>query len=53
MISANDVSTNERAKIAYTVTDKGRAYLREWLEVPAGKDEMRYETLLKLFWRRD
>ncbi|WP_352415995.1 PadR family transcriptional regulator [Oscillibacter ruminantium] len=50
MISANDVSTNERAKIAYTVTDKGRAYLREWLEVPAGKDEMRYETLLKLFF---
>jgi DNA-binding PadR family transcriptional regulator len=50
MISASDVSTNERAKIAYTVTDRGRAYLREWLEIPAGKDEMRYETLLKLFF---
>lgn len=50
MISASDVSTNERAKIAYTVTDKGRAYLREWLEIPAGKDELRYETLLKLFF---
>lgn len=50
MISASDVSTNERAKIAYSVTDKGRAYLREWLEIPAGKDEMRYETLLKLFF---
>lgn len=50
MISANDVSTNERTKIAYTVTDGGRAYLRKWLEVPAEKNEMRYETLLKLFF---
>lgn len=53
MISANDVSTNKQAKIAYTTTDKGRPHLWEWLEVSVGKNEMRYETLLKLFWRRD
>lgn len=50
MISASDVSTNERTKIAYTITDRGRTYLREWLAAPAEKDEMRYETLLKLFF---
>ncbi|GEM_PF-5388911 len=50
MISANDVSTNKQAKIAYTTTDKGRPHLWEWLEVSVGKNEMRYETLLKLFF---
>ncbi|HEX3076438.1 MAG TPA: PadR family transcriptional regulator, partial [Lachnospiraceae bacterium] len=28
----------------------GRDYLKEWLEVPVIKDELRYETLLKLFF---
>ncbi len=50
MISSNDVSTNKQAKIAYTTTDKGRPHLWEWLEVSVGKNEMRYETLLKLFF---
>lgn len=25
------------------------AYLKEWLKLPVEKDELRYETLLKLF----
>lgn len=41
---------NGRNKIVYTITDQGRATLREWLAVPAEKDELRYETLLKLFF---
>ncbi len=46
-------TTGERKKIRYSITDKGRAYLRNWLEVPVEKDEVRYETLLKLFFAGD
>lgn len=41
---------NKRNKLIYTITDDGRKYLKEWLALPAGKDELRYETLLKLFF---
>lgn len=44
---------NKRNKLIYTITDKGRDYLREWLELPVEKDELRYETLLKLFFGND
>lgn len=39
-----------RGKIVYSITEKGRTLLREWLMKPAEKDELRYETLLKLFF---
>lgn len=39
-----------RTKQIYSVTLKGREYLREWLNVPVVNDELRYETLLKLFF---
>lgn len=41
---------NRRNKVIYTITDSGRAYLKEWLRLPVEKDELRYETLLKLFF---
>ena len=41
---------NKRNKVRYTITDNGRAYLKEWLRLPVEKDELRYETLLKLFF---
>lgn len=41
---------NKRNKLIYTITDEGREYLKEWLAVPVEKDELRYETLLKLFF---
>lgn len=41
---------NKRNKLIYTITDEGRRYLKEWLAMPALKDELRYETLLKLFF---
>lgn len=41
---------NKRNKQIYTITEKGREYLKEWLRLPAEKDELRYETLLKLFF---
>ena len=41
---------DKRNKLIYTITDKGIIYLKEWLKSPAEKDELRYETLLKLFF---
>lgn len=49
-ITSEDVSKNGREKIRYTITDAGRKYLRDWLMLPVEKDEIRYETLLKLFF---
>jgi len=41
---------NSRNKIRYTITEKGKAHLKEWLDTPVVKDELRYETMLKLFF---
>lgn len=41
---------NKRNKLIYTITEDGREYLRNWLTMPVEKDELRYETLLKLFF---
>lgn len=45
-----DEAESKRSKMIYSITDEGRVYLRNWLQVPAEKDELRYETLLKLFF---
>lgn len=45
-----ECADNKRNKQIYSITEEGRAYLREWLKLPAEKDELRYETLLKLFF---
>lgn len=44
---------NKRNKQIYTITEEGRSYLKKWLELPAEKDELRYETLLKLFFGKE
>ena len=41
---------NKRNKLIYTITKDGRDYLKEWLTLSVEKDELRYETLLKLFF---
>lgn len=41
---------NKRNKQIYSITKSGREYLRQWLGQPAEKDELRCETLLKLFF---
>lgn len=41
---------NKRNKLIYTITEDGRDYLKKWLSLPVEKDELRYETLLKLFF---
>ena len=50
LVSKYETTDNGRSKIVYTITDAGRAHLKEWLAVPVVKDELRYETLLKLFF---
>lgn len=44
---------NKRNKLIYTITDEGRDYLQHWLKTPAERDELRYETLLKLFFGKE
>lgn len=41
---------NGRDKVFYTITDVGKEYLKKWLALPVTKDELRYETLLKVFF---
>ena len=39
-----------RNKQIYNITEKGREHLKKWLSEPVQRDEIRYETLLKLFF---
>ena len=48
-VTREDVSSNGREKISYSITEYGKDSLKEWLRKPVEKDELRYETLLKLF----
>ena len=49
-VTKEDTSSNGREKITYAITAYGKETLKEWLKKPAEKDELRYETLLKLFF---
>lgn len=50
MVMKREEADGGRKRILYTIMEEGREFLREWLEVPAVRDEVRYETLLKLFF---
>ena len=50
MVTKYETTENGREKIIYTITEDGRKSLKEWLAIPVIKDELRYETLLKLFF---
>ncbi|MCM1176002.1 MAG: PadR family transcriptional regulator [Blautia sp.] len=50
LANRREAGENRRNKLIYTITEDGRRYLREWLKQPAERDEIRYETLLKLFF---
>lgn len=49
-VTKENTSSNGRERISYSITEDGKTVLREWLKKPAEKDELRYETLLKLFF---
>lgn len=44
---------NERGKISYSITDKGRVILKEWLKNSEEKNEIRFETLLKIYFGKE
>lgn len=50
LASKRNGAVNKRSKIIYSITQEGRNCLKEWLKIPVAKDELRYETLLKLFF---
>jgi DNA-binding PadR family transcriptional regulator len=52
-ISSAELEDNGRNKIVYQITEIGRKSLQNWLSEPVVKDELRYETLLKLFFGGD
>lgn len=48
--AASKATANNREKIIYTITEKGEKHLCEWLKCPTKRDELKYETLVKLFF---
>lgn len=49
-VTRREKKENGRNKISYTITEEGHEHLKNWLHLPVEKDELRYETLLKLFF---
>lgn len=50
LVTKQEQEEGGRGKITYSITEAGRKQLRDWLELPVKKDELHYETLLKLFF---
>ena len=50
LITKKDVSSSGREKIAYHITRRGKKVLSGWLKDEQAINELRYETLLKLFF---
>lgn len=40
MANKRDGAENKRNKIIYSITEEGRRYLKEWLQIPAEREEM-------------
>ena len=50
MVTKLETTDNGRDKVIYTITNEGKDYLKKWLTFPVTKDELKYETLLKVFF---
>lgn len=50
LIKSSDTSVGGREKIIYRITEKGKEALKRWLKEDQAVNELRYETLLKLFF---
>ena len=50
LIEGSEQATGARRRTVYTLTASGRAALREWLATPPQIQEMRDESLLKVFF---
>lgn len=53
LVMKESVGDTGRNKNIYTITENGRRHLSQWLKEPEAKDELRYETLLKLFFAQE
>lgn len=53
MIAKKCLIENGRNKTIYYITNVGKQCLIQWLNNPVEKDEIRYETLLKLFFGKE
>ena len=50
LIKSSNAAVGGREKIIYHITAKGKRVLKEWLKDEQASNELRYETLLKLFF---
>ena len=50
LVSRVEVHEGGREKISYNITPAGRESLREWLKNGQAVNELRYETLLKMYF---
>ena len=50
LITKSDTSVGGREKLTYHIMDNGKAALKNWLQEEQASNELRYETLLKLFF---
>jgi len=50
MITKSDTSVGGREKTSYHITQSGRKALKDWLKEEQVSNELKYETILKLFF---
>ena len=50
LVKKTGTSDNVREKMTYRISDKGLKILKQWLQDEQAANELRYETLLKLFF---
>lgn len=50
LISKKDTSVGGRERISYHINNSGKSALKKWLSDEQASNELRYETLLKLFF---
>jgi len=50
LATKREVNENKRNIHSYTITKNGQNHLKKWLTSPVKKDELRYKTLIKLFF---
>ena len=50
LITKSDTSVGGREKLTYHITDNGKTVLKNWLKEEQACNELKYETLLKLFF---
>ena len=50
LLTKKEESAGGREKITYRITDEGKKVLKNWLREEQASNELKYETLLKLFF---